>query len=177
MANHVQSRNPFARKPLTADRLREVLSYAPETGAFYWLISTSNRAPIGERAGYVRNDGRTVIGVDGAHYLANRLAFLWMTGEWPDDEIDHKDNDASNDRWANLRPANSANNKANIRRRRDNTSGFKGVTYDKSRSLWQARTSEGGRTIHLGRFRTPEEAHAAYCAKAHELFGQFARTS
>jgi hypothetical protein len=94
-----------------------------------------------------------------------------MTGKFPEQEIDHIDGDGTNNRWENLREATRAQNNANCRGY--NKCGIKGV-YQRGPS-WIAQISpNGGRSIHLGCFRTPEEAHAAYLAAAHKYFGEFA---
>jgi hypothetical protein len=163
---------------LDQERLRELLHYDPETGVFTWLVAPNRRIRVGQQAGTAW-EGRGVsyidIKIDGQRYRAHRLAWLYMTGEWPPDETDHRDCDGLDNRWPNLREATSTQNKANTRRRRDNTSGFKGVTFNKRDRRFQARIKAGDRERHLGCFDTAEEAYAAYCAAAKEHFGEFAR--
>jgi hypothetical protein len=159
---------------LNAGRLREVLSYDPETGAFTWLVSTARHRRIGDVAGCVK-DGYRQIGIDGRRYRAHRLAWLWMTGEWPSAEIDHINGDPADNRIANLRPATSSQNKANARLRSDNSSKLKGVSYDRQRQKWLARIVLAGRARNLGRFTDPAAAHAAYAEAAAKHFGEFAR--
>jgi hypothetical protein len=163
---------------LTAERLREVLSYNPETGAFTWLVSTSNRIRVGDVAGSVRPDGYRKICVDGRQYLAHRLAYLYVTGEWPAEYLDHINGNPGDDRWANLRSATGTQNSANKRKQRNNTSGFKGVLRHAARKKqWQARIGINGHGKCLGYFDTPENAHAAYVAAAVKRFGEFARAA
>jgi hypothetical protein len=160
---------------LTAERLREVLNYDPATGVFTWLVRTARCRRIGEVAGCGKN-GYHQIGIDRRRYRAHRLAWLYMTGEWPAQEIDHINGDPSDNRITNLRPATSSQNKTNSRRRSDNNSGYKGVSFDRSRQKWQARISVAGRSARrLGRFDCPVAAHAAYVAAAEKHFGEFAR--
>jgi len=90
--------------------------------------------------------------------------------------VDHKDGDGLNNQRDNLRAATQVQNLRNARRRCDNTSGFKGVSYDTRKKRWRANIRYDHRQIHLGRFKTPEEAYAAYCAAAAKYFGEFART-
>jgi hypothetical protein len=160
---------------LNASRLREVLSYDPETGAFTWLVSTARHRRIGDVAGCVK-DGYRQIGIDGRRYRAHRLAWLWMTGEWPSAEIDHINGDPADNRIANLRPATSSQNKANARKRSRNTSGWKGVSWHARDRKWRAMIGVAGRQQHLGYFDCPAEAHAAYVRAAEHHFGEFART-
>ena len=89
--------------------------------------------------------------------------------------IDHRDADATNNRWNNLRRATRSQNSANRRRPRHNTSGYKGVYLCRKSGKWCAHIGWNGRTIHLGRFTTPQEAHDAYLKAARKLFGEFAR--
>lgn len=159
---------------LTVARLREVLHYDPETGSWVRLVATSNSVKAGDRCGFEDKRGYIHINVDGRRYYAHRLAVFYMTGEWPPFGVDHKD--TRSNRWGNLRPADQSHNNANAKRPRHNTSGVKGVSFDKSRRKYAAKIQKGYKTIHLGRYPTLEEAAAAYAKAAQEFFGQFART-
>ena len=90
---------------LTAIRLRKVLSYAPATGIFRWKVSASTRAPVGTIAGAKNGRGYRQIRIDGRPYSASRLAWLYMTGKWPNSEISYLNGKPSDTRWANLREA------------------------------------------------------------------------
>lgn len=162
---------------LTAERLRTLLHYCPETGAFRWLVSNSARRPAGSAAGELKPSGYILIGINGWRYRAHRLAWLYVTGEWPQVQIDHRDNDRSNNKWLNLRPADNAQNQANAKRPKNNTSGFKGVFWNKQRQKWAAKINPDRRQVHLGFFADPKEAHAAYCRGAEKFFGEFARAA
>lgn len=163
---------------LTAERLREALDYNPLTGEFRWLVTLSNRAPAGKLAGTIEpRDGYRKISVDGVDYRAGRLAFLWMTGQWPDPEVDHINRVAGDDRWENLREATRSQNNGNVGRRSHNTSGLKGVFASSSKkNPWCARIFIKKCARYLGTFRTQEEAHAAYMAAAVAHFGDFANS-
>jgi hypothetical protein len=161
---------------LTAERLRELLDYDPETGVFTRRVDAGSRGKAGSVAGgYHSRGGYLEIGIDGRVYYSHRLAILYVTGEWPTAHVDHINNVKDDNRFANLREATKAQNATNSKRRSDNTSGFKGVGYDPRRRRWVARIRYGGRTTCLGRFKTPDAAHAAYRAAAQELHGEFAR--
>ena len=99
-----------------------------------------------------------------------------MRGEWGRPTIDHRDGDGTNNRWNNLRRASQSQNNANRRRPRSNTSGFKGVSRCRRTGKWIAVIGKRGRMIYLGKFSTPQAAHAAYVAAARKLYGEFART-
>ena len=163
---------------ITADRLRDVLHYDPPSGVFTWLVATSSRAKVGDAAGSLNiSNGYVYIQIDGHRYLAHRLAWFYMTGSWPTAEIDHVNGFPIDNRWTNLREATSAQNQANRRTNKYNTSGFKGVIWDKHRQRWCARIGKDGRLIFLGYFDTPAAAHAAYVAAAPEHHGDFARAA
>lgn len=158
---------------LSVDELRALLEYSPETGEFTWLVSTS-RARRGYGAGSKRFDGRSVISINGRRYMAHRLAWLWMTGRWPDAEIDHINRDPTDNRWANLRQATRGQNAINVDytlRKRDLPRGVHRAS--DSRCLFTAVISINGRNKHLGRFSTVEEASAAYLEAAAKRHGEF----
>ena len=148
-----------AASDLTAARVRELLSYDPETGFFTWLLARGC-VPAGAIAGSIDNR-RVRFGVDGRYYLAHRLAWLWMTGEWPTADIDHIDGDPANNRWSNLRDVNRSTNVQNVRRaRKNNKAGLLGVSpHGKS---WRAVIGVEGKRINVGTFETPQLAHDAY---------------
>jgi len=159
---------------LTVERLREVLDYDPSTGVFIWLISPAARAPVGAVAGCPKPDGYRQIQVDGVNYRAHRLAWLWVHGVWPSGVLDHKDGYRDNNAINNLRPATLSQNGGNMRRHRDNVSGFKGACFEKRSRKWRGTIVINGKQRHLGLFATAEEAHAAYVRAAIETFGEFA---
>jgi len=176
MAAAVQAPNPIKRKPLTIERLRSLLSYDPATGCFKWLVN-KGRIKAGQIAGYLRPDGYIVIGIDQETYLAHLLAWFYVHGWWPTEELDHRDTDRSNNIFTNLREATSGQNSANARRHKDNSSGFKGVTFHTMAKRWKAQLFRNGRHIYLGYFDTREEAHAAYVEAAQKVSGEYARAA
>jgi hypothetical protein len=156
--------------------LREILHYDPETGEFRWRERLGYKIHVGDIAGCLNKvTGYWGIVVGYRTYKAHQLAWLYMTGMCCRPAIDHRDLDRANNRWSNLRRATKSDNSANRRRLRNNTSGFKGVHQDRDSGRWVARLRKDGRTHYLGRFATPQEAHAAYVAAAREMFGEFAR--
>jgi len=148
---------------LTVERLKELLHYDPETGLFHWKVSRGYIAQPGHLAGVTNKRGYIYIGVDGRGYLAHRLAWFYMTGRWPADQIDHINQTKSDNRFSNLRECDNSQNQQNTGLRADNRSGFKGVSLHKS-GRWVAERRLRGRRIHLGYHQTPEAAHAAYVA-------------
>ena len=159
---------------VTAEELRRLFRYEPETGKFVRLVSMGRRANVGDVAGAKSLRGSWVISVHQKRYYAHRLAWLYMTGSWPSHEIDHIDGNPLNNAFANLREATSAENKQNRHgARKDNSHGFMGV-YVHARKAdgsvqWRARIQTNGRSRCLGLYATPEEAQAAYVAAKRQL--------
>lgn len=156
-------------KSLTHERLVSVLSYSPQTGEFTWKVSTTNSVRAGCRAGRKHRDGYITIGIDNCDYLAHRLAWLYVHGKWPENEIDHINQIRHDNRICNLRNATRSENARNRGMQSNNKSGFKGVCWDKSRNRWAACIRVHGKTIHLGRFSDAAEAHAAYVAASLQI--------
>jgi hypothetical protein len=102
---------------LTPKRLRNVLSYAPTTGIFRWKVSASSRASVGSVAGAKNGRGYHQIRIGGRPYSASRLAWLYMTGKWPNSEISYINGKPSDTRWANLREATSSPNRNRPKRK------------------------------------------------------------
>jgi hypothetical protein len=159
---------------ITAERLREVFRYYPETGRWEWLVNIGTRARKGNEPGWI-DDGRRRIRVDGHSYLSSRLAVLWMTGMWPVNEIDHEDTNKLNDRWMNLREATRLQNAKNYRKPANNTSGLKGASWVTRDKKWRSQISVDGKKIHLGDFDCPAAAHLAYALASAKLHGEFGR--
>jgi hypothetical protein len=171
------ARQPPSVATISQSRLKELLHYDPETGVFTWRVAAANCIQAGDIAGSPNGDGYRQIKIGGRPYLAHRLAFLFITGEWPPGEIDHKNADRTDNRWANLRAATRSQNMANGRKLAANTSGFKGVYWCQRERRWMAAIGVDGKRIYIGRFDTPESAHVAYAAAAIKYYGQFARVS
>jgi hypothetical protein len=163
---------------LTQARLKSLLHYEPETGVFTWLVRRPNGVKIGDEAGAVHaKSGYRLIKLSGRAYIASRLAWLYMRGEWPENLVDHKDTNRANNAWGNLRAANNKENQRNCSAKAP-LSGLKGVHYksDGQRvKRWGSHIRIDGKLKFLGYFVHPEEARAAYSKAAEAAFGQFAR--
>lgn len=161
---------------VTQERLREMLSYDPDSGAWIWRVAVgrgSSRRHPGDPAGCHRGDGYLVIGVDGRNYLAHQLAWFWMKGAWVP-QIDHRDMNRSNNEWLNLREATKTTNNANRRATARNRIGVKGVFLRPS-GRFCARIGMRGKVIHLGVRDTLKDAADLYAVAADMIFGEFAR--
>ncbi len=149
-------------KTLTAERLREVLDYFPETGVFRWKIARPGIA-VGAVAGRVNGQGYRQICIDGRRYQAHRFTWLYVHDRWPMAEIDHINGIRDDNRLTNLREASRSDNTQNLRRAQcNNKVGLLGVT--KSLGKFQAQIKVGGKKLYLGTFETAELAYAAYVA-------------
>ncbi len=155
-------------KGLTAERLRELLDYSPETGEFRWRVRRGS-ARSGSVAGG-QNLGYRTIRVDHTLYMAHRIAWLHAYSEWPEHEIDHVNGIKHDNRTVNLRKATRAENTENQRKvKKDTVSGLLGVSLDDRRNKFQARIKLNGKSSSLGYFDTAEEAHQAYLVAKREL--------
>lgn len=166
---------------LTAEQLRTVLDYDPDTGIFRWRYRSDraqnwNSRRAGKPAGGLDGQfGYITIRIDYQLFQAHRLAWLYMTGEWPSHMVDHRDANPGNNAWENLRAADRSRNMMNQRKPPKNTSGFKGVSRVRGTNKWCAQIGANGKNHYLGIFTTPEAAHIAYCEAAKRLHGEFAR--
>jgi hypothetical protein len=154
----------MAKPDLTAQRLREVLHYDPETGVFTWIAKASKNTIVGSRAGCVsieRGKIRRLIRVNGTQYFESRLAWRYMTGHWPVGVIDHKDGNSERNAFLNLRDVTQQTNLENQRRaKKQSRSGLLGAR--QHRNKFQAVITVNGKFHYLGVFDTAIEAHNRY---------------
>jgi hypothetical protein len=168
---------------LSPDDVRALLNYCPETGILTWRLRAGedrvtrwwNARYAGHEAGVVTQGGYRKVCILGKKYWVHRIAWAWVTGEWPAANLDHANGLTDDNRIANLRLATRSQNNANSKIRPNNSVGLKGVT--RSRGRYAAQIRANGRHFNLGRFDTPEEAHAVYCAAALKHFGEFFRAA
>lgn len=153
---------------LTQERLQELLSYDPETGIFAWQKRTSPRVSVGDRAGVIGTNGRRYIAIDGEKFMAHRLAWFYVKGEWPESDLRQKNDDFDDCRWDNLEEVSRSVASRNRALDNRNKSGFRGVSRDRS-GRWNAFITREYKQIRLGIFDTAEEASAAYERAAAEL--------
>jgi len=168
---------------LTAKMVREILDYDPKTGIFRWKIRKDrskrwNTRYAGTVAGYpIKGHIRIqLFGKPG--YYAHRLAWLLCYGEWPEEQIDHKDNDRGHNAIGNLRKATNGQNMQNrAGPQKNGTSGYLGVFFSKQAGKWQAQLVVNGVRHYFGRYNTAAEAAVARDAGARKLHGDFAKTN
>lgn len=162
---------PKNHPELTAARLREALSYDPDTGIFRWAIAR-RRIVIGAIAGNLNDQGYRTICVDGKTYKAHRLAWLYVHGEWPAFQLDHRYGIRDDNRISELREATHAQNQQNRGLNRNNTSRHPGVSWDAERGKWKVSISVSGVEKKIGRFKDINEAIVAR-AKAKAEYHSF----
>jgi len=173
---------PSHKPELTAAQVRELLAYDPDTGAFTW-----KRRPVrqyrdkglntryaGKPTGRANASGHIVIGVMLKLYYAHRLAWLIMTGEWPEKDIDHIDGDPANNVWSNLRTVTKAQNNRAFSKDRKRVRDLPRGVYPNG-SGYTSHTTHKGKFHYIGQFRTPEEAHRAFRRKRNELCGELSQ--
>lgn len=177
----------------SADMLRQLLTYEPETGRLFWKERSesmfrdtdgrsAHHACANWNARYAGAEAFTSANSRGCRqgaisnrlFLAHRLIWCLVTGEWPIGEIDHRDHDPGNNRWVNLREATRSQNTQNTTSHAGSSSKFLGVGWCKQTQRWRAKISVLGRAISLGRHQEEEAAARAYDRAALRHFGPFA---
>lgn len=155
---------------LTQERLKELVHYDPETGVFTRIKKTSNNARIGSPIGVIDTHGYLECSIDSKRYRLHRLAWMYVTGNFPDGEIDHISTVRTDNRFANLRDVSRSVNMQNKREAsKNNKSGFLGVYFHKPLKKFTAQIRANGKNKHLGFFETAELAHAAYLLAKREF--------
>lgn len=157
---------------LTAERLREAVCYDPESGSFKQL----KHARSGKSPGWKDELGYIHIRVCNKLYLAHRLAWLYVYGQWPRENLDHINGCPSDNRIANLREAPQRLNMRNTVHKWVNSSIKKGVSFDPKRKKYRAYIKVDGKQIHK-RFNTLEEAVQYRATMEAEHYGEYARSA
>jgi hypothetical protein len=155
--------------------LLELLHYSLISGEFTWLCNRTGGTLLGDRAGTEHKQGYRIISVNSYDYPAQRLAWFYVTGDWPPATVDHTDNNRLNNTWLNLRLASKGQNNRNRKTPITNTSGYKGVSLRADGSYVASCAFEGKRTF-LGYHKTPELAKAARDEFAKFHHGEFYRS-
>lgn len=175
MSNAQKSSRFKASFDLDGDTLRQIVAYDCETGNLVWRRTHGKRVS-GQPVGTAHTArGNLRVHIAGKPYALHRLVWLYVHGLWPVGVIDHIDGNPRNNRIENLRDATQSQNVWNSRRRCNNTSGFKGVSWNRRTRAWRAYVTRNGKTHWLGHYATAETAFAARVAAADRLHGEFAR--
>lgn len=151
------------------NRLIQLLRYNKATGQFTWRV-TRHRAIARQKAGTIRLDGYVALMIEQRLYRAHRLAWFYVTGEWPKGHIDHINQIRNDNRWSNLRDVTPQQNSLNARRRLG-ASGFRGVRWYQKNQKWGVVIGENGRRVFLGLFSDKADAAAAYQARYRVIYG------
>lgn len=168
--------------------LAECFDYEPESGVLTWRVRPShhfksargmnvfNAMYAGLGAGNINSRGYFNVEINGRNYKCHRVIWKLITSSDPVGELDHKDTNKQNNAWINLREATRQENIFNQSLRKNNTTGYKGVSYHRLTRRFQASIRENGKKKHLGLFETAALAHTAYCSAAQRVHGEFFRS-
>lgn len=168
--------------------LVECFDYDAESGVLTWRarplhhfknslgMNVFNSVYAGAEAGHINSKGYFNVEINRRSYKCHRVIWKLIAGTDPDEGLDHKDTNKQNNAWTNLREATRQENEFNQPLRKSNTTGYKGVSYHRATKRFQASVREHGKKKHLGLFETAELAHAAYCATAQRVHGEFFRS-
>lgn len=156
-----------------ASEVKEIFNY--ENGNLIWIKKTGRKVVLGTVAGRPRSDGYCVVGVKKKVHRVHRIVWAWHHGVWPPFDIDHIDQNQSNNKIENLREATRSENNCNTGVRSDNTSGAKGIYFDKKLNKYRAQIMFEKKKYHIGLFVVLEDAIKARAEYAEYLHKQFAR--
>lgn len=162
------------RDILTQERLKELIHYNPETGVFTWngRFKGVKKSRV---AGCITSQGYVLIRIDGVLYKAHRLAFLYMTGRFPEKDVDHMNGNPGDNRWTNLRNVSHSENMRNVLHKAA-SSKYTGVSFCSATGRWKSQINLSGKNRNLGRFLSEKEACAAYLMELAEHHGEEAAT-
>jgi hypothetical protein len=158
---------------ITQLELQSILNYDLQTGIFTRKIKRNFKQKIGEVCGTYHPDGYIYIQLNNKKYKAHRLAWLYIYGYFPKNMIDHINNIQSDNRICNLREATNSQNQYNAKVRKDNTSGIKGVSWNKNAKKWQVNLNINGKTKYFGIYKTKELAESVIKTVRNKYHKQF----
>lgn len=146
---------------MNIDKLKTIIKYEPTTGEFWWIEPKRGRK-LDVPAGSINYKGYRIIVIAGKNYLAHRLAFLYMTGEWPSEYVDHIDGNPQNNKWENLRAVTAQQNSWNKKRKYNSYTGIKGVRKVLFSDMWEVNIWINDTLYSEGPFKTYQEACKRY---------------
>lgn len=163
---------------ITTEELKRMISYDESTGIFRWIEKRRGRNYGGVAGSIHKTLGYLQVRISYKLYYGHRLAWQYVHGYEPTERIDHIDGNPSNNMLSNLRMCSQSQNMGNSRKRSNNTSGFKGVSWFKRDGKWKVQIQCAGmKNKHIGYYYSPEIAAIVYDITALEMFGQFAKTN
>jgi hypothetical protein len=146
---------------LSREQVESLLAYDAESGTLSWKVAIGSVAK-GKVVTCTSSDGYLRVRINKRLYLAHRVIWLLMTGEWPE-IVDHLDGDGKNNSWINLRSGSFKTNNENLKKAQSNSrTGLLGVQYREDRNGFFAEIKHNRKKVYLGSFPTAEEAHEAY---------------
>jgi hypothetical protein len=165
--------------PLPHDELIKAMSYERRTGILRWKERKDrdrswNTRFAGKEAGSILSNGYRYINFGGRLCLAHMVAHFYVTGEWPREDIDHRNLNRADNKWRNIRVAGASGNGCNTKLRSTNKSGIKGVSWDKRKGNWVAMITKDRKQTYLGNFATLDAAAEARRVAEAEHHGDFA---
>lgn len=164
----------MVRCTLTSDYIKSILDYNESTGIWTWVRPTSNRVQCGDIAGRVMNNGYRYIHINGQSYAAHRLAFLWVTGNLPKQDVDHINGIKLDNSWNNLRDATRSQNLFNRSAYRTNILGIKNVSQKDGK--YRVRLSVNGVQKQIGIYEDLELAQLVAIEARNLYHGKFANS-
>jgi len=172
----------------TQGTIKRFLDYDMNTGIFVWKnrkesefkknqkcnsYKTWNTRFAGKEAGMINRNYRIIV-INATIYQAHKLAYIYVYGDAPNDDIDHINRDASDNRIVNLRNVTRSQNMQNNGVQKNNTSGIRGVSFDNRLKQWHAYIKLNRKRIHLGIFKGFADAvQARYDAEVKHGFTEF----
>lgn len=157
---------------ITHSELKSKLHYDRNSGIFTWKVN-KGRKRLGDVAGFINKIGYWEICINQIQYLGHRLAWFYVYEILPEELIDHINMNRSDNRIENLRQADQSQNSINREIQSNNTSGYRGVSYNKKRKKYEAYCTLNSKTKKLGYYETAEEASIVYEKYAKSIFGEF----
>ena len=151
-------------------KIHKALSYDAISGVFKWRIKRTNNVNIGAIAGTRTIKGYCQITILSRRYYAHRLAWLYVKGHFPSNQIDHIDGDKFNNKFSNLQEVTNRGNQENLKRAKSNNiSGLLGVRKVTNSNKFCAQIIVKGKPLHLGVFDRAKDAHEAYIKNKRKL--------
>jgi len=156
---------------ITKEILIRNFIYQPATGVLRWRTSRGRSERLG-LAGKVTSEGYREVRINSRFYMVHRVVFFWVYGFWPD-QVDHRNNNKGDNSISNLRAASHSQNRQNVRLQSNNSSGIKGVGWNKQVMKWQVRITLNGKVFCLGSYEDKFSAACVAVSARNVLHGEF----